>query len=173
MRSIRLTYQIESKDFVRINIWAGLERNTFIKILFRYGFYTIDLLIAIFAILAKMPWGYFLFIGLLALFPLIMLASVVRRAKRNYAKNRFFQENKVTIKVDEVGICESFFSQEYCNTWDEILLIEELKDLFVILVENIRVLYIPKSVLVGDDRATVRELVLEKMDRKRVRNIRH
>lgn len=173
MQELRLTYKIEEKDFVRINIWAGLERNRLVKILYRYGFYFLDVTIAILAILAKMPWGYFIFIGILALFPALMLLGLVNRAKRTYAKNNFFRENKVTMRVNDDGICESFFSQEYCNTWEEILLIEELKNMFVILVENIRVLYIPKTILGGDDRASFRQTVFAKMDKKRIRRIRH
>jgi len=173
MQELRLTYHIEKKDFIRINLWSAFERSQVSKILFYYGFYTLDALIFIFALLAEMPFGYFIFIILLATFPLIMWLAVVTRAKKNYAKNNFFHDHDVTMKVDDIGICESFFSREYCNTWEEIILISELKDMFIILVENIRVLYIPKSVLQGDDRASFRETAHNKMDKKKLRGLRH
>ncbi len=168
-----MSYYIEEKDFIRINIWAGLERSKMSGFLFNYGFYLMNALLAIAAIIAKMPYGYFIFIGLLTMFPIIIRLSVIRRAKKNFSKNGVFKDHMITMTVDEEKICETFYTREYCNKWEEILMVSELKNMFVILVENIRVLYIPKSAIAGNDRATFRELVMNKLDKKRIRNLKH
>lgn len=168
MNNIKLRYHILLKDFVTVNLWAGLERTPVLKWLYRYVFYGLDLVMLVFAILSHMPVGFYVFLFLLGLFPLSMRLLVISKAKKLYQSNKIFQEYPITMTVGPDGIEESFFTHSYKNPWTELRIVAELKDIFVLMVENARVLYIPKNAFKDGEMDTFRALVQTALPKKRI-----
>ncbi|HOO44158.1 MAG TPA: YcxB family protein, partial [Bacillota bacterium] len=159
---------IDPKDFVAINIWAGLERTLFLKLLYRYGFFLLDALILVFAMISGLPTGFYVLLVLLALFPLSLRLIVVRKAKKTFSTNKIFQEHMITMTINQLGIEESFFTHRYNNRWEELIVITELRDIFVIMVENSRVLYIPKNVFSTESLDDFKTLVRASLPDKKI-----
>lgn len=173
MKEIIIHYKISLSDYIRINIWAALERNIVWKLIYRYGFYLMDAFILVFAILSEMSYKTYILVGLMALFPFLLRQSVVRKAKKTYRENAVLKEHTITITVNDKGIEEQLANHRFMNEWETMKQAIEIKGFLIFVVEHSRILFIAKDQLPEAELNLLREFIHAKLPSHKNKKVNH